>query len=129
MRRFLLIVLSTLVLLVRCSPEDAHTPTSGSIRGEVVTGNQNGEPAVLLAARIVLHGPVNKEAQSDAKGAFAVDSLPPGTYDLEASAPGLSATLTVDVSAGPSPIRQIEMNVAAVTTKRSQQLRRLKAMD
>ncbi len=86
MRTMSLIVLSTLVLLVRCFPQD-RPATSGSIRGNVFTTTQNGEPAVLPGARIVLHGLINKETESDAQGAFAIDGLPPGMYDIEASAP------------------------------------------
>ena len=128
MRRFLLIIFSTLVLLVRCFPEDATADKSGSIRGEVVTGNQNGEPVVLPAARVVVHGPVNKETQSDAIGAFAIDSLPHGTHDIEASAPDLNALLTVDVSTGPFSIVRTKMNVAAINSIISTQKMRL-AMD
>src|SRR5499433_190249 len=114
MRRTLLIVFSTLVLLVRCFAQ-VGPATPGSIRGEVVTKNQNGEPAVLAQARIVLHGPLNKEAQSDAQGAFAIDGLPPGTYNIEASAPGLTAALIVDVKPGKASVVPIELTVAVVT--------------
>ena|ERR1700757_1632619 len=89
----------------------------------------NGEPAVLPGVRIVLHGPTTKETESDAQGAFAVDSLPPGLYDIEASALGLDAALPVEVSAGTSSTVPFEKNGAAVTRTTSQQLTRLKAMD
>src|SRR5258708_38584541 len=83
MRRTLLIALSTLVLLAPVFAQDDHAIV-GSIRGEVVTKNQNGEPAVLPDARIVVHGPTNKEARTDASGAFAIGGLPPGMYKIEA---------------------------------------------
>ena len=67
-------------------------------------------------ARIVLHGPVNKEAQSDAQGAFAVDGLPPGMYDIEASAPGLNAGLTVEVRSATTSVVPIDLGVAAVAS-------------
>ena len=51
---------------------------SGSIRGDVFTKGTSGEPAVLPSVVVVLHGPITKETESDAKGAFAVDGLPPG---------------------------------------------------
>ncbi len=114
MRRILNIVFSTLVLLIPCSAQDGPA-IPGSIHGVAVTRNQNGEPAVLPAARIVLHGPVNKEAQSDAQGAFAIDGLPPGIYHIEASAPGLKAELTVEVSPGMVSAIKVELSVAAVT--------------
>jgi hypothetical protein len=128
-RRISHIVFSTLVLLVRCFAEDANTATPGSIRGEVVARNQNGEPAVLPEARIVLHGPVTKETQSDAKGAFAVDSLPPGTYDIEASAPGLNAALSAEASADTSSTIPVEINLSAVASTTSPRLTGLKAVD
>jgi hypothetical protein len=69
------------------------SPAPGSIRGDVFTKGMNGEPAVLPGVRIVLHGPTTKETESDAQGAFAIDGLPPGTYQIEANAPGLSGGL------------------------------------
>jgi len=89
---------------------------SGSIRGDVFTKGTNGEPAVLPGALIVLHGHITKETESDAKGAFAVDGLPPGTYQIEANDPGLYASLAVEISAGTSSTASVEMNVAAVTS-------------
>jgi len=103
--------------------------TPGSIRHNAFTRSTYGEPAVLPPARIVLHGPVNEEIQSDAKGAFAIDSLPPRSSDIEASAPTLSAVLTLDVSAGPFSIAQIEMSMALATSATSPERRQLKAMD
>jgi len=114
-RKILLIVFSTLVLLVGCFAE-GKPATPGSIRGAVVTKTQNGEPAVLPDARIVLHGPINKETQSDARGAFAIDGLPPGIYDIEASAPGLNTTLTVEVKPGTTSIAPIELGMATVAS-------------
>ncbi len=113
MRRISLIVLSTLVLLVPCFPQD-RPATSGSIRGNAFTTTQNGEPAVLPGARIVLHGLIKKETESDAQGAFAIDGLPPGMYDIEASAPGLNAVLAVEVKPGEASFLPIELTLAAV---------------
>ncbi|HEV2732601.1 MAG TPA: carboxypeptidase regulatory-like domain-containing protein, partial [Terriglobales bacterium] len=114
MRRCLPVVFSTLVLLASCFAQDDHA-AMGSIRGEVVTRNQNGEPAVLPDARIVLHGPINKEAQSGASGAFAIDGLPPGLYEIEATAPGLNAAIAVEVKPGVASAVRIELSVATVT--------------
>jgi hypothetical protein len=101
----------------------------GSIRGDVFTKGTNGEPAVLPGARIVLRGPITKETESDTQGAFAIDGLPPGTYEYDANAPGLYAAPAVEVRAGTSSTVPVEMNVAAVTSTTSPQLTRLKAMD
>jgi Carboxypeptidase regulatory-like domain len=115
MRRTLLIAVSTLVLLAPVFAQDDPV-ILGSIRGEVVTKNQNGEPAVLPDARIVVHGPTNKEVQSDASGAFAIDSLPSGMYNIEASAPGLNAAVAVEVKPGTTSVVPIELGMAAVAS-------------
>src|SRR5215467_10374876 len=114
MGRILLAGFSSLVLLT-CSLAQNRPAPAGSIRGETVTKNQNGETAVLPDARIVLHGPINKEAQSDASGAFVIDGLPPGLYEIEASAPGLSAMLGVEVQPGVASSVSIELGVTNVT--------------
>jgi hypothetical protein len=79
---------------------EGGSPALGSIRGDVCTKGTNGGPAVLPGARIVLRGPITEETESDTQGAFAIDGLPPGSYDIEADAPGLHAALAVEVSAG-----------------------------
>src|SRR5258708_10972762 len=88
---------------------------SGSIRGDVFTKGTNGEPAVLPGVRVVLHGPITKETESDAQGAFDIDSLPPGTYEIEANASGLSGGLAVEVTPGTSSTVPLEMNVTMVS--------------
>jgi hypothetical protein len=107
----------------------AQGSSPGSIRDDVFTKGTNGEPAVVPGVQIVLHGPVTRETESDAQGAFAIDGLPPGTYQIEANAPRLYAALAVEVSAGTSSTVPVEMNVAAVTSATSPQPTRLKAMD
>ena len=106
-----------------------NSPAPGSIRGDVFTKGTNGEPAVLPRAVIVLHGPITKETQWGAKGAFAVDDVLPRTCQIEANAPIFYAALGVEVSAGASSTVAIEMNVSAVTRTTSLQLTTLKAMD
>ena len=91
------------------------SPALGSVRGDVFTKGTNGEPAVLPSVRIVLHGPITKEAESDAQGAFAIDGLPPGTYEIEANALGLSGGLAVEVTAGASSTVPLEMNMTMVS--------------
>jgi hypothetical protein len=101
----------------------------GSIRGEAFTKGTNGEPAVLPRAVIVLHGPITKETEWDAQGAFAVDDILRRTYQIEANAPTFYVALGAEVSAGASSAVPIEMNVSAVTRTTSPQLTTLKAMD
>jgi hypothetical protein len=105
------------------------SPALKSIRGDVFPKGTNGEPAVLPGARIVLRRPITKETEWDTLGAFAIDGLPPGTYEIEANAPSLHAALGMEVRSGTSPTVLVEMNVAAVTSTTSTQLTRLKAID
>jgi hypothetical protein len=118
-----------ILLLLGLGFAQGSSPALGSIRGDVFTKGTNGEPAVLPGARIVLRGPITEETESDTQGAFAIDGLPPGTYQIEANAPRLYAAFAVEVSAGASSTVPVEMNVAAVTSTTSPQLTRLKAMD
>src|ERR1700686_5451515 len=90
------------------------SPALGSVRGDVFTKGTNGEPAVLPSARIVLHGPITRETESDALGAFVSNGLNPGTYQIEANAPELSGGLSLEVTAGTSATVSLEMNVTTV---------------
>ena len=115
MRAWVAYVVSILLFVLPAFAQSGSA-ASGSIRGDVFTKGTNGEPAVLPDVLIVLHGPITKETESDAKGAFAVDGLPPGTYQIEANAPDLYAALAVEISEGRSSTVSVEMSVAAVTS-------------
>ena len=127
--RTLIGIALALLLLLGLGIGQGSSPALRSIRGDVFTKGTNGKPAVLPGARIVLHGPITKETELDTQGAFAIDCLPPKTYEIEANAPSLHAALGVEVRAGTSSAVPVEMNVAAVTSTTSPQLTRLKAMD
>src|SRR5258705_2473796 len=115
MREWVAYVLSILLFVLPAFAQSGST-APGSIRGDVFTKGTNGEPAVLPGVVIVLHGPSTKETESDAKGAFGVDGLPPGAYQIEANAPGLYAAVAVEVRPGTSSTVPVEVNVAAVTS-------------
>lgn len=115
MRSIAHIVLSTSLLLSTCIAQTGSV-APGSIRGEVVTKTENGEVSVFPHARILLHGAVNKEAESDAQGAFEIAGLPPGTYSIVATAPGLNASVAEEVKSGTSSVMVIELNVVSVTS-------------
>ena len=127
MREWVAYVVSILLFVLLAFAQSSPS-ASGSIRGDVFTKGTNGEPAALPGVLILLHGPITTETESDAQGAFAIDGLPPGTYQIEANAPGLYAALAVEVSAGISSTVPVEMNVAAATSTTSPQLTGLKAM-
>jgi hypothetical protein len=128
MRALIGIALVILPFLGHAFAQGSSVPP-GSIRGDVFAKGTNRKTAVLPEARIVLRRPITKETGLDARGAFAVDNLSLGTYQIEPNAPGLSAVLIVDVCAGSSSTVQIEMNVAATTSSKSPQRTPLKAMD
>ena len=108
MRAWVAYVVSILLFVLPTFAQNGSI-ASGSIRGDVFTKGTNGEPAVLPGVVIVLHEPITKETESDAQGPFAVDGLPPGTYEIEANAPGLYAALAVAVRAGTSSTGPVEM--------------------
>jgi Carboxypeptidase regulatory-like domain len=128
MRKSVAYVVSILLFVLPAFAQSSST-ASGSITGDVFTKGTNGELAVLPGVLIVLHAPITKETASDAQGAFAIEGLPPGTYQIEANASRLYAALAVEVSAGTSSTVPVEMHVAAVTSTTSSRLTRLKAMD
>ena len=128
MRESVAYVVSTLLFVLPAFAQSSCI-ASRSIRGEVFTKGTNGELAVLPGVLIVLYGPITKETESGAKGAFAVDGLTPGTHQIEANASRFYAALAVEVSAGTSSTVPVEMNIALVNSTTSPQLTQLKAMD
>jgi hypothetical protein len=114
MRKSVTYVVSILLFVLPAFAQSGSI-ASGSISGDVFTKGTNGEPAVVPGAQIVLRGPVTKETESDAQGAFAIDSLPPGTYEIEANAPGLTGGLAVEVTPGTPSTVPLEMNVTMVS--------------
>jgi TonB dependent receptor/Carboxypeptidase regulatory-like domain len=115
MRKTALIAFSVLLIGFCCRSQETPV-TMGSIRGDVFTKDKAGERSVLPATHVALHGAVEKETQSDQRGAYSFDSVPPGTYILEATAPGLNATLEVEVSPGAAATAPLELNVVAVNS-------------
>ena len=99
-----------------------------SIQRNAIAKGANGEPAVLPGVLIVVCGLISKETELHAKGAFAIDSPPPGTSQIEANASGLYPALTVAAGAGTSSTIPVDKNVSAVTSTTSTQLTQLEAM-
>jgi hypothetical protein len=75
------------------------------------TGNSYIPGAVL-----VLSGPENLKTESDANGRFEFPSVRPGTYTIEASAPGLVGQLAVGVEAGQVALVSLKLELAATTS-------------
>jgi hypothetical protein len=91
-------------------------PAPGSIAGEVFNTSADGQRAVVPGALISLRGPVERQAESDASGQYRFELLPPGRYTAEATAPGLSGTVTVDVAAEQTAAAPIALELTTVTS-------------
>ncbi len=115
MRKPALFAFSIMLIVFRCFPQDP-IKASGSIRGDVFTKDEGGDRSVLPGTRVALRGPVAQETQSDQRGAYSFDSVPPGKYVLEARAPGLSATSEVEVRSGGATAAPLELTIVAVTS-------------
>jgi len=88
----------------------------GSIAGEVFNTSADGQRAVVPGALISLRGPAERQAESDASGQYRFELLPPGRYTAEATAPGLSGTVTVDVAAEQTAAAPIALELTTVTS-------------
>lgn len=101
-------------------------PPPGSISVDVFTKGAGEEPAALPGAQIVVRGFGTEETEADEQGAFSIDALPPGTYQIGVNAPSLYTAVTAEISV---PTSASVPNVAAVISTTLSQLIRLKAMD
>ena len=59
-----------------------------------------GNPSSVPHAKVTLRGPANLETETDQDGNFSIASVPSGTYQVEAVAPGLAARQTIHVGMG-----------------------------
>jgi carboxypeptidase family protein len=90
-------------------------PATGTVQGLVFTADADGGRSVGPAATISLDGPVHLEVQTDNKGKFACNAVPPGSYRISAEATGLAATQSVVVTAATVSEIALEMKVQAAT--------------
>ncbi len=105
MRKTALIASFVLLIVFRCFPQDA-TETMGSIRGEVFTESEAGERSVLPATHVALHGAVEKETQSDQRGAYSF---------LELSVVAVTSTVTV-TGTPPAPLAESAQSTTITQT-------------
>ena len=88
----------------------------GSMTGEVFTTDPDGQRGLVPGAHIKLRGPVEHQTESDASGQYHFELLPPGRYTAEATAPGLSGAVPVDVAAGETTAAAIPLELTTVTS-------------
>jgi outer membrane receptor protein involved in Fe transport len=101
-------------LLAVCVSAQSTADGNGSVDGVVFTVDANGGHAVIPTARISLDGPTHIEAESDGLGKFAFNAVPPGAYTINAQAPALAASRTIEITAGSNSEIALEMKVQAV---------------
>lgn len=69
----------------------------------------------LPAARVEIHGAVDRTAQSDSNGEFRFDGVPEGVYTLKVSAPGFAASeQSISAVAGQNPVLHLMLDLPAV---------------
>jgi len=114
-RRTLVWIVMLIAVAVRAH---AQTPTAdmATIEGSVVDPDGKAVVNAAVVVRHVLTGDV-RAAVTDTAGHFAIDLLTVGTYEVEASAPGLSTERRADVqaSAGKPITLQIHLSVGRLT--------------
>src|SRR5262245_25503576 len=73
---------------------------AGKVDGAVVVSDAQGNPSSVPHAKVTLRGAANLETETDQDGNFSIASVPSGTYQVEAVAPGLAARQTIHVGTG-----------------------------
>src|SRR5688500_8124213 len=115
MRMSRLVGLMSLVLaLVSAGALTAQGVTTGSVRGQIVSGAGAPVANATVGVRNTETG-LSRGARTDAQGRYEVPLLPPGTYTVQVSAPGFTAaTQTVRVSVNESAGVNINLSQQAV---------------
>ena len=67
------------------------------VTGIVFVEDSAGAQSAVAGAKVTLSGPVIIEIKTDEDGNFSVSSVPSGTYQVEAAAPGLATRQTIRV--------------------------------
>src|SRR5271165_158103 len=72
----------------------------GSVRGNVGMIGEDGARSFVPNASVVLHSnTITMQTTADNQGFYTFVSVPPGSYELEAQAPGVVGTASVQVQA------------------------------
>jgi hypothetical protein len=71
---------------------------TGTVQGRIFLLGSDGSAQVVGAA-VVLTGPQVRKTETDQEGRYAFETLPPGTYQIEAVVSGLHAQQTITVEA------------------------------
>lgn len=107
---FILLSACLLVPLKMFAQSDLAT---GQVKGTVFVSDSNGR-AYVSSATVILSGPATLQAETDEEGRFMFAQVPPGTYTIVASFPGLDATEVLSVETGGVAQVSLELKASAV---------------
>jgi hypothetical protein len=112
--RFLLII-SIVGCLGTVGSIHAQQPTTGALRGAVYTVDSAGAKSFVAGALVsIKSASLSQQTSTNETGTYNFAALPPDTYSIDVSAPGLSASKTVEVSPGSTSELPIELAVNSV---------------
>jgi len=104
----------TCLCAAMASGTQVHGKT-GKVEGAVVVRDLQGNPSSVPSAKISLRGPAIIGTETDEDGKFSIASVPYGTYQIEAVAPGLAARQTIHVGTGEVHL-QLDLKLAEVSS-------------
>ncbi len=107
-------IVSLLVMAFLLCPGARGGVPSGVLRG--VTRSSEGAP--LSGVQVIVHNldeDTNKRIISDGQGAFRVEDLKPGRYQLLASKAGLAGSSSITVELAPQQNLRVDMTLTAST--------------
>lgn len=99
--------LFTMQLLAGPNPD-----ATGQLQGRAFVQDSMGQ-SYIANAKVTLNGPAIMEAETDEGGKFEFREVQPGTYTMEAAAPGLAATQVLTVEMG--KVLQISLELKPTT--------------
>jgi hypothetical protein len=111
----LAILFSALLLLHSGGVVAQSTGITGAIKGQVLVADSKGD-SVVPGAQILLNGPVNLQTESDANGQYNFPSVIPGTYTIQAAAPGLEVQQSVSINPGETIAVSLQLQLVKTTT-------------
>lgn len=111
---------SFLSILVFLAPTFGQTPR-GSVRGAV----QDATGARVASAKVVVqaaNSAFERQAETEDRGEFRIDELPPGTYELTVNANGF-AKAQAEIAVTVSSVREITVTLRALVSSESVNVR------
>ena len=112
---FLSVIFSVILLMHTDAVVAQGGSKPGTIKGQVLVADSTGS-AYVPGTTLVLNGPETFKAESDTNGAFSFPSVAPGTYVIQANAPGLEGQLSVTVDPGQVAEVSVKLELAATTS-------------